>query len=209
MEHIPRVLIADRHPILRAGIQVSLEEAGFQTIGDVAELASAVAAAMDTHPDVCVLGASLHSPLRAAVRALRHAAPDTAVVVLSEAPDHNEMLEAVRGGASGYLTKDLDLGQLPRALAAVLFGEAAIPRRLVSGLLDEVRADAEPRIPHPRFPELTRREQEVLEMLSEGWSTARIAEHLFVAPVTVRTHVSAILGKLDLPNRSALVQLQS
>ncbi len=208
MEHIPRVLIADRHPILRAGIQVSLEEAGFQTIGDVAELASAVAAAMDTHPDVCVLGASLHSPLRAAVRALTHAAPDTALVVLSEAPGYDELLGAVRSGASGYLSKDLDLEQLPRALAAVLLGEAAIPRRFVSGLLDELRADAEPRIPHPRFPELTRREQEVVDMLRAGWSTARIANHLFVAPVTVRTHVSAILAKLDLPDRSALLELR-
>ncbi len=203
------VLVADRYPILRAGIRSALEDAGFDVVAEVSDLVAAVEICSERHPDVCVLGARLHRTVGTAVHRLRQAAPDVSILVLAETPGHAELIEAVRAGACGYLDRDLDLEQLPRAVSAVVLGEAAIPRRFVSRLLYELQLNASPRIPRPRFPELTKREQEVVEMLRAGWSTARIADHLFVAPVTVRTHVSAILGKLRLPNRAALLDLAS
>jgi DNA-binding NarL/FixJ family response regulator len=106
--------------------------------------------------------------------------------------------------------KDIDPARLPLALMGVLDGEAALPRRLVSLLIEEFRErKRRRRIPlvGRRSVELTDREWEVLELMREGASTEEIAARLFISPVTVRTHVSAILRKLHVPSREAAVEL--
>src|SRR5919106_6081910 len=113
-------------------------------------------------------------------------------------------------GASGYLLKDMDPDRLAAALKGVLEGEAALPRHLVGRLVDEFRTrEGKRRLPifKQRGSSLTSREWEVLQFLREGMSTAQIAKRLFVTPVTVRTHVSSVLKKLQVPDRQAAVRL--
>jgi DNA-binding NarL/FixJ family response regulator len=108
----------------------------------------------------------------------------------------------------GYLLKDIDPEQLPRALSAVLNGEAAIPRWIVSRLVDELRRKPgrRLRVGGSRVT-LTARESEILNLLLEGLTTAEIAERLFVAQVTVRSHIAALLRKLDVPDRASARRL--
>jgi DNA-binding NarL/FixJ family response regulator len=136
--------------------------------------------------------------------------PETAVVMLTVSRTDSDLFDALRVGACGYLLKDIDPARLPLALHGVLEGEAALPRRLVSLLIEEFRERRRRRrilLGGRRSVELTDREWEVLELMRQGLSTEEIGTRLFISPVTVRTHVSAILRKLQVPNREAAVAL--
>jgi DNA-binding NarL/FixJ family response regulator len=205
-----RVVIADDHPPTRAGVRAALERGGFVVCAEAPDGASAVEAARRERPDVCLL--DIHMPgdgIRAA-ETIAHELPDTAVVMLTVSRSDSDLFDALRVGACGYLLKDIDPARLPLALYGVLEGEAALPRRLVALLIEEFRERRRRRrIPlgGRRSVELTDREWEVLELMSEGLSTDEIAARLFISPVTVRTHVSAILRKLHVSTREAAVAL--
>jgi DNA-binding NarL/FixJ family response regulator len=130
--------------------------------------------------------------------------------MLTVSRDDDDLFDALRAGAHGYLLKDIERRKLPEALRSVLDGEAQLPASLVARVLDEFRA----RQSHKRAVlrdrpdvELRRREWEVLELMRLGLSTEQIGERLFITPVTVRTHVSAILKKLHVANRDEAVRL--
>ena len=205
-----RVLIADDHPPARAGVRMALERGGFIVCAEAPDGTTAVAAARRERPDVCLL--DIHMPgdgIRAAETIAREL-PDTAVVMLTVSRSDADLFDALRAGACGYLLKDIDPARLPHALYGVLEGEAALPRRLVSLLIEEFRERRRRRrIPlgGRRSVELTDREWEVLDLMRDGLSTDEIGARLFISPVTVRTHVSAILRKLHVPNREAAVAL--
>ena len=205
-----RVVIADDHPPTRAGVRAALERGGFVVCAEAADGATAVEAARRERPDVCLL--DIHMPgdgIRAA-ETIAHELPETAVVMLTVSRSDSDLFDALRVGACGYLLKDIDPARLPLALHGVLQGEAALPRRLVSLLIEEFRERRRRRripIGGRRSVELTDREWEVLELMSEGLSTEEIAARLFISPVTVRTHVSAILRKLHVPTREAAIAL--
>lgn len=130
--------------------------------------------------------------------------------MLTVSRDDDDLFDALRAGASGYLLKDLKRADLPNALRAVLSGEAALPPSLIAKLVDELRERGKRRkVFLSRRPavELGRREWEVLELLREGASTAAIARRLFITEATVRSHVSRLLAKLDVPDRRAAVRL--
>jgi DNA-binding NarL/FixJ family response regulator len=149
------------------------------------------------------------SGIRAATEILDRL-PDTAVVMLTVSRNDEDLFDALRAGAAGYLLKDTDPDRLPHALRGVLAGEAAVPRELMSRVIDEFRSQGRRRrvaVPGRRGKELSSREWEVLDLLREGRTTADIARRLFVSPVTVRRHVSAILRKLDVPDRQAAIDL--
>jgi DNA-binding NarL/FixJ family response regulator len=204
------VLIADDHPPTRAGVRAALERDGFVVCAEVADAQAAIEAARRERPDVCLL--DIHMPgegIRAA-EVIGNELPDVAVVMLTVSRSDADLFDALRAGASGYLLKDIDPSRLPLALRGVLDGEAALPRRLVALLIEEFRERRRRRrIPlvGRRSAELTDREWEVLELMRLGLSTEQIAERLFITPVTVRTHVSAILKKLHVANREEAVQL--
>jgi DNA-binding NarL/FixJ family response regulator len=205
-----RVLVADDHPPTRAGVRAALERDSFVICAEVGDGRGAVDAALRERPDVCLL--DIHMPgsgIRAAEEITREL-PETAVVMLTVSRTDVDLFDALRAGACGYLLKDIDPTRLPLALRGVLEGEAALPRRLVALLMEEFRERKRKRripIVGRRMVELTDREWEVLELMREGLPTEQIGERLFISPVTVRTHVSAILRKLQVPTREDALAL--
>lgn len=206
-----RVLIADDNAAFRCGVQLALEGHGFTVCGQAATGLEALQLALEYRPDLCVLDVQLRGGGIAAARAITSRLPGTVVVMLTFSHDDDDLFDALSAGASGYLMKDMDPERLPLALEGVLRGEAALPRTLVARLVDAYhpRTRRRRRLPVPgrRAPELTPREYEVLELLREGLGTAEIAERLVVEPVTVRTHVAAVLRKLDVDDRASALKL--
>jgi DNA-binding NarL/FixJ family response regulator len=205
-----RVVIADDHAPTRAGIRLALERAHFVICAEAADAPGAVEAARRERPDACLLDIQMPGSGIKAAEAISHELPETAVVMLTVSRADSDLFDALRAGASGYLLKDIDPARLPLALQGVLEGEAALPRQLVALLIEEFRErKRRRRIPlvQRRSVQLTDREWEVLELMRQGGSTDEIAARLFISPVTVRTHVSAILRKLHVPNREAAVAL--
>ena len=205
-----RVLIADDHPPTRAGVKEALERDGFVVCAQAPDAGSAIEAAKRERPDVCLLDINMPGDGVYAAEVIAHEVPDTAVVMLTVSRSDDDLFNALRAGASGYLLKDIDPVRLPLALRGVLEGEAALPRRLVTLLIEEFRErKRRRRIPlvGRRSVELTDRESEVLELMRQGLTTLEIGDRLFISPVTVRTHVSSILRKLHVPTREAAVAL--
>ncbi len=205
-----RVLVADHDGASRAGVRLSLDGHDFEVCGEAGSADAAVAAASRDEPDVCLIEAELPGDgVTAAARVLA-AIPRTVVVMLSAGVDDERLFAAVRAGARGYLLKDMDPARLPMALRGVLDGEAALPRQLMSRVLEELRSQE-----HGRHASelsrlgvrLTRREREVLEGLDSGLDTAEIGDQLGISAVTVRRHVSHLLQKLSAPDRQAALQL--
>ena len=206
-----RILIADDHPPTRAGVRLSLESTGrFEVVAEAANAAAAVAAATELRPDVALL--DIHMPGNGieAARSISGVSPDTAVVMLTVSRDDADLFAALRAGARGYLLKDIDPDRLAPALDGVLSGEAALPRGLVARLIDEFRTrDSSAGRREGPLAKLTDREWEVLKCMQQGKSTAEMAAEMFVSAVTVRTHVSAILRKLQVTSREDAIRLAS
>ena len=202
------VVIADDHAPTRMGVRSALEEDGFVVLAEVATGPAAAEAAQALAPDVLLLDVHMPGGGIAAAQATTAASPATAIVMLTVSRDDNDLFEALRAGARGYLLKDIDPARLGSALRGVLDGEAALPRNLVTRLIAEFR-DRDRRATRREGPlgTLTEREWETLELMREGLSTAEIAGRLFVSPVTVRTHVAAILRKLHAPDRRTAIEI--
>ena len=204
------VVLADDHPPVRAGVRAALERAGFVVAAEAADGSSAVEAALRLQPQIVLMDINMPGNGIEATREIARQLPETAIVMLTVSRADADLFDALCAGASGYLLKDMDPARLPAALRGVLEGEAALPRHLVALVIEEFRERRRHRrlsIARQRGIELTEREWEVLEMLREGLSTSEIADRMFIAPVTVRTHVSAVLKKLHVPDREAAVKL--
>jgi DNA-binding NarL/FixJ family response regulator len=198
-----RVLIADDHPVFRAGLRTALHVGGaVELVGEAATGAEAVAAAAELRPDVVVM--DLHMPELNGIEATRRIVaehPATGVLVLTMFEDDESVFSALRAGARGYLLKGAGPEEIGRAIDAVGRGEAIFGPGVARRAIDLMTA---PRRPEP-FPELTHREREILELIAQGWSNGRIAHHLTVSDKTVRNHVSNILTKLQLPDRAQAI----
>lgn len=136
--------------------------------------------------------------------------PSTTIVMLADGTRDADFFDALHAGASGYLVKDMDPARLAAALTDAHAGAAAVPRRLVTQLIDALReppAGRRIRLPNGADTHLTRREAEVLELLAAGATTSAIAVRLSLSPVTVRRHVSAIVAKLGVRDRATAVRL--
>jgi DNA-binding NarL/FixJ family response regulator len=195
-----RLLIADCAPT-RHGIRLALGS-GVPVCAEVGGAEQAIRAAKHEQPDVALIGTALEGDWRAAVRGVCRAAPRCAVVVLSQSDDVDEMLDAVRAGAVGYVPGSLEAERLQRVFQALAEEEAVVPRSMVKELLSELRDGLS-------GGPLTAREAQILGMIRRGHSTARIADCLQIAPVTVRRHVSELVRKLGVENRSGLVAATS
>jgi two-component system, NarL family, response regulator LiaR len=196
-----RVLIADDHAVVREGLRgfLALQE-DVEVVGEAADGEEAVAAAERLTPDVALV--DLVMPRVdgiEAIRRIRAVAPQTRVIVLTSFADEDKMLPAVRAGAVGYLLKDVDPQELVAAVRTVNDGETLLHPAVVRELVREVAGGRrEPVRDNP----LTAREQEVLGLIARGRANKAIAFELGVAEKTVKTHVSNILGKLDVTDRT-------
>ena len=205
-----RVVVADDHPPTRAGVRGALETDGFTVVAEVGDARKAVDATLEHAPDVALLDIHMPGGGIAAASEISRRLPDTAIVMLTASRDDDDLFEALRAGASGYLLKDMDPDRLGNALRGVIAGEAALPRSLMAKVVGEFRTKPRRRIGlkgQTATARLTSREAEVLDLLALGMTTEQIAERLFVGKVTVRTHVAAILKKLRVTDRDAAVRI--
>lgn len=192
-----RVMLAD-HAATRLGIKMALGQA-VSICAEADDAEQAIRAAKRLQPEICLVGRDVAGRGMATIRGICRAAPNAAVVVLADVRVVDDMLDAVRAGAIGYVPGPLDGEHLRRIVDAVVAGEAVIPRSMVLELLLELRSGG------AGGDALTGRESQVLGMLRRGQSTAAIAERLQIAPVTVRRHVSELVRKLGVEDRSELI----
>ena len=195
-----RVLIADDHAVVRQGLRTFLElQDDIEVVADVADGESALAAAAEHDPDVVLMDLVMPGVDGVeAIRRLRERQPHTRVVVLTSFLDDDKLFPAVRAGAAGYLLKDVEPAELVRAIHAVGDGEALLHPAVAARLMEELSAAGRP----PPEESLTAREREVLELIARGLPNKLIARELAIAEKTVKTHVSSILGKLGLTDRT-------
>jgi two-component system NarL family response regulator len=202
-----RVVVGETSPrpeALVGGPQ--LAAAGVDVVARASRYSDLALAIRGGSPDVVVLAAGLCAVDGEIPEALRGAFPLVPVVVVTAAYNDDELLRMLRGGVLGYLRHDMAPDSMARALFGILAGEPAIPRALVARVLDELRrlAPARSRLALPQA-HLTEREWDVLELLVQGLHTNIIAQRLFISPVTVRSHVAAVMRKLGVRSRAAAI----
>ena len=202
-----RLLIADDQPLMRAGFKAVLEATGeMEVVGEAGDGAEAISGARSLRPDVVLM--DVRMPNLDGIEAIRQL-PNHRVLVLTTFGLDEYIVEALRAGASGFITKDVPAEELVRAVRVVAAGDALLTPAVTRQLLDRVAR----RLPAPvgqapdELAQLTEREREVLELLSRGMSNAEIAEALVVGEATVKTHVSNVLMKLGLRDRVQAVVL--
>jgi DNA-binding NarL/FixJ family response regulator len=201
-----RVALADDHPMYRFGLRAALEASPeVEVVGEAGDGDELVALVARHSPDVVLTDLSMPRMTGTAAAlelAARH--PQVAVLVLTMHEDDASLFAALRAGVRGYLLKGADRTEIVRAVLSVAAGEAvygaAVARRIVdfyTGAARDYRAQT--------FPELTGREREVLELVAAGLGNHEVARRLRLSEKTVRNHVSAVLTKLQLPDRAAAV----
>lgn len=204
------VLLGDDHARTRALVKAALERSGdFEVCAEAHDAPSAVKAAAGANPDVCLLDINMPGSGIAAAAEITMAVPKTAVVMLTVSRQDDDLFDALRAGASGYLLKGTNEDEIADALHRVLNGESPLPGSLVARLVEEFRDREHRRIalPDSVAARLTGREWDVLELMRSGESTARYSNRLFISQTTVRSHVSSILRKLGVPDRRSAVAL--
>ena len=204
MSDAPRVLIADDHEPTRAGVRMALNRGGCVVCAEVDNAVDAVTAALREEPDACLIDLQMPGDGLRAVAGIAARLPNTRVLVLTVSPDADDMFDALRAGADGYLLKDMDSRALPDVVRGALAGEASLPGHLTAWLIDEFRHRGQRRsldLDGSKRVALTPREWDVLELLDEGLTTAEIAGRLAVTQATVRRHVSTLLHKMGASTR--------
>ena len=205
-----RVLLADDHAPTRAVVREALEEQGFEIVADLDNASAAIVKARELQPDVCLLDIHMPGGGITAAAQISLALPDTTVVMLTASQDDRDLFNALRAGASAYLVKGMDPDRIGPALRSALAGETILPRWLVQQVMAEFQPPPRRRLFLPnrsKQVELTEREAEILDLMAEGLSTEEMAKKLFVAPVTVRSHVAGVLKKLQVKDRESAVRL--
>ena len=200
-----RVMLVDDHTLLRAAVRQALEAPDVELVAEAATAEEALVLAPQVRPDVLLVDINLPGMDGVAlVRELAPRLPESKIVMLTMSSADNDLLEAIRNGAVGYLTKDVSPEALVRAVRSAWAGELAIPRRMAARLVHKLAETSRPAAPasDPALASLTGREAQVLRYLAEGRTDHEIAEALTISPRTVETHVGSILHKLGARNRA-------
>jgi DNA-binding NarL/FixJ family response regulator len=195
-----RVLVVDDHPVVRQGLRTFLaSREGFDVVGEASDGEGAVAEAARLRPDVVLLDLAMPgSGGLEAIARLRAGGAGPAILVLTSFAGRDQVVPAVQAGASGYLLKDVEPAELEAAIRTLHAGGALLDPKVVPAVMGEVAR----RPAVTGLDALTPREREVLALLGAGLSNRQIAERLVVSEKTVKTHVSAVLSKLALPDRT-------
>lgn len=201
-----RLMLADDHRMLREGLRRSMAEQGFDMVGEARDGAEAVELARVLQPDVILMDVTMPELDGVeATRRIRSALPQVKVVMLTMHADQDVLASAIRAGASGYLVKDCSTEEIAEAVRMTARGDTIISPRLAASMLDEVRRiDSRP-AGSDEERVVTRREEEVLQLIADGCSTPEVAERLYISQKTVKNHLASIYQKLDARDRTQAV----
>src|SRR5579864_9103221 len=209
-----RTMIVDDHALFRRGLEMVLEgEADIELVGQASDGAEAVEKAAESLPDIVLMDIRMpRSNGIEACRAMKEAAPSAKIVILTISDEEEDLFEAIRAGASGYLLKDIPLDELAGSVRAVHEGQSLINPSMAGKLLSEFatlakRDSDEGPAKHAPAPKLTEREMEVLRLVARGMNNRDIAKELFISENTVKNHVRNILEKLQIHSRMEAVMI--
>ena len=200
-----RILVVDDHTLFRRGLTALLSrEAGFQVVGDAADAGEAQRRAQALQPDLILLDNHLPGVNGVdALPALRDAAPKARVLMLTISEDERDLAAALRGGACGYLLKNMEGDALAAAIRRAMRGESVIAEDMTGKLVSAFQAAAAPPAEASPAPgeTLSPREREILRLVARGASNKEIGRELGIAETTVKIHVQHLLRKLELTSR--------
>jgi DNA-binding NarL/FixJ family response regulator len=209
-----RVVVNDDHPVVRQGLRSFLEARGFDVVGEAGDGETAVQVVRDTRPDVLLTDLVMPGVDGIeAIRRLRADGPPVGILVLTSFSGADQVIPAIQAGADGYLLKDAGPAALEDAIRAVHRGEPLLAPEAAAVVMARVAGEphagtqrgtgtaSEP-ASHPDLDRLTPREREVLAGLGRGLSNRALAAELFVSEKTIKTHVSSVLAKLRLADRT-------
>ncbi len=203
------IIVADDHAPTRASVCRALADDGFEVLGEASDASAAVDLALQGRPQIALLDVRMPGDGIEAAARIASSLPGTSVVILTVSSDDDDLFAALGVGVSGYLLKGLPASELPQMLRRVVEGEAVLPESLVTRLVNEFHRRERRRglaFQRRSSARLSARELEVLELLDAGNSTAEIAQQLYIARVTVRSHISAIVRKLGVADRDQAVE---
>ena len=206
-----RALIVDDHALFRRGLEMVLAaEDDIELVGEASNGAEAVQKAGEALPDVVLMDIRMpKSSGIEACRAMKEVAPSSKIVMLTISDEEEDLFEAIRAGASGYLLKDIPLDEVADVVRAVHGGQSLINPSMAAKLLTEFAAlnkrDQEERVEQVPAPKLTDREMQVLKLVAKGMNNRDIAKELFISENTVKNHVRNILEKLQIHSRMEAV----
>ncbi|HUJ06058.1 MAG TPA: response regulator transcription factor [Streptosporangiaceae bacterium] len=208
-----RTLIVDDHALFRRGLEIVLEtERDIKVVGQASDGAEAVQRASVALPDVVLMDIRMpRSSGIEACRAIKDVAPSARIIILTMSDEEDDLFEAIKAGASGYLLKDIPLDDVAEAVRSVYGGQSLISPSMAGKLLSEFatlarREDTEPPQEVPA-PKLTDREMQVLKLVARGMNNRDIAKELYISDNTVKNHVRNILEKLQIHSRMEAVMV--
>jgi len=199
-----RLMLADDHRMLREGLSRSMSEHGFDVVGEARDGVEAVNMAFSLNPDVILMDVSMPEMDGVeACRQVRAAVPGSKVVMLTMHADQEVLANAIRAGACGYLVKDCSTEEIAGAVRMASSGETALSPQLAASMLDEVRKLDMAPTRDERV--VTKREEEVLQLIADGCSTSEVADQMYISQKTVKNHLASIYQKLDARDRTQAV----
>jgi DNA-binding NarL/FixJ family response regulator len=197
-----KVLIVDDHHVVRRGLLFFLKtQKDIEIVGEASNGEEAVQLIQQLKPDVVLM--DLVMPVMDGIEAtkkIKEMAPETKILILTSFSDQDHVIPAIRAGASGYQLKDIEPDELVRTIRAVFYGDSQLHPKVTSHVMNHLAGGAPKE--ENRINELTKREREVLAEIAKGKSNKEIAASLFITEKTVKTHVSNILAKLELSDRT-------
>jgi DNA-binding NarL/FixJ family response regulator len=199
-----RIVIVEDHPLMRQALQMAVEaEPDMQVVGLAAQGDAALQSVAANQPDLVLLDLLMpHMDGFEVIRRLTSEYPEIKILVVSSVTEPDKILQAVSSGASGYLTKDADRPEVIAAIRAIAAGDSYLPPKIAATLMRTLQQQAAQE--QASLP-LTRREQEIFDLLGRGLSTPQIAQTLHIAEATVRVHLAHLLDKLGLNHRDEAV----
>lgn len=199
-----RVMLVDDRSLIRNGIASLLISHGHEVVAEANDGREAIELVETSNPELILMDIQMPGMGGLeATRLIKAKHPESKIVMLTVSDDENDLFEAVKSGAHGYLLKDLEAQEFFEALDAIERGEAVIPTRLAGNLLAEFRSSSQRQT--ESIDSLSPREKEVLDLVSQGLTNKEVAGNLYISENTVKYHMKNILDKLHLRNRSQVI----